>query len=169
VNEKVTVEVAQTRLMKILIGQRHALLGSGRPDSFQAFVIDHGRFFHPMALPRAFKRGAMSACYANSYHMLLRHRKRHGLSYAEGYAFREATESAVLHAWCVDGDENVYDRTWKYAPAYFGIAFKPQFVIDTVKRRRARNDGEEFGVIDDWKSGNPLLHELKERPDVWKA
>jgi hypothetical protein len=131
-----------------------------------AFLREHGKFFQPRLLPKGIRGGQIKACYANSYRLLNRHGKRLGHAYVEGYALSDLL-NVHLHAWCVDGHGNVYDRTWNTGQAYFGVALKANFVNREIRQRKA--DGDlYFGFLDDWNNGWPLITQLADQPDLWK-
>jgi len=107
----------------------------------------------------------MKACYANSYRMLKRHGTAHDLTYVEGWSL---WGSAVFaHAWCVDRDDGVLDRTLN-CEAYCGVPFARRYVVSVIEARRRAGD-LYFGLIDDWEAGWPLLRELADRPERWRA
>ena len=130
------------------------------------FLREHGRFFQPQSLPAGIRRGQIKACYANSYRLLNRHGKRLGLVYVEGYALSDVLNEH-LHAWCVDRQSNVYDRTWNSGQAYFGVALKTNFVNREIRQRKANGD-LYYGFLDDWNNGWPLTQRFADQPDVWK-
>ncbi len=132
------------------------------------FVRMYGTFFTPTPLPKGIRPGGIGVCFANSYRLLKRHGKRLGLAYAEGYAISENVEmNPTLHAWCVDRDGTVYDPTWKNGRAYFGIAFKRDYVFDTIKQRETNGD-LYFGLLDDWANRYPLIRNLGNRSNIWQ-
>lgn len=128
------------------------------------FVRKYGRFFEGQPLPKKYRSGGIQVCFANSYRMALRHQ----LIYVEGYAIPAHSSLGTLHAWCVDHNGMVLDRTWRPAKAYFGIPFQTQFLKRTIAARR-KGLGEEyyFGLLDDWQSGHSLIEELGDMPELW--
>jgi hypothetical protein len=127
------------------------------------FVRRYGRLFEARNLPKPFRRGPIGACYANSYRMAV----RTGLTYVEGYALGHHG-SAQLHAWCVDDDGGVFDRTWVDALAYLGVAFRTSYLKEVIGRRRRRHN-LYYGLLDDWRARWPLEKELSDSPHIWSA
>lgn len=150
--------------------QRHLLeIGSQRHSVVGPFLREHGRFFDPQPLPKGIRRGTIQVCFANSYRLLKRHGKRLGLAYCEGYTISAKYRHCYLHAWCVDHHGRVYDPTPTGSGnlAYLGVAFKTDYVINTIKERETGGD-LYFGFLDDWAKGHPLIKELGDRPEIWK-
>lgn len=127
------------------------------------FVERYARIFEPRNLPKPLRRGRLGACFANSYHMAI----RHGVTYVEGYAVTQWGR-AHLHAWCIDGGGTVFDRTWDDALAYFGIPFRTSFLKKTIWERRLAGD-LYYGLLDDWTAGFPLITAAADSPGIWLA
>jgi hypothetical protein len=106
-------------------------------------------------------------CFKNSYNMAI----RHGITYVEGIASKESEPLYPQHhAWCIDSDGKVLDRTWGIAFAYFGIPFKTKFVRALLtERKQRRPDSMYYGVLDDWQSKHPLINLYGEQPELWLA
>ncbi|REJ64999.1 MAG: hypothetical protein DWQ31_19635 [Planctomycetota bacterium] len=125
------------------------------------FVRRYGRLYKPQPLPRPFRAGRIRACFANSYRMAVRHR----LTYVEGYA-ATVNRHGHLHAWCVDEDGNVFDRTWRIGIGYFGIPFKISYVSKVIRERKRQGD-EYYGLLDDWQQKHPLITTVGDQPELW--
>ncbi len=70
--------------------------------------------------------------------------------YVEGYAVSDSNDLPMLHAWNLDTDAFVVDRTWNpHGRIYLGVIF-PLVVIP-------RNRGTQYAVIDDWEQDYPIL------------
>jgi len=100
--------------------------------------------------PFGFAMMTPKQCFDNAYWLAS---SRVGLRYVEGYA---TSVIPILHAWCVDGNDQVIDLTWREfshtneVPSYFGAVFP----LATVKAcRSARN----CSVLQDWENGYPVL------------
>ncbi|MES0881774.1 hypothetical protein [Roseibium sp. SCP14] len=92
-----------------------------------------GSQFHPkIDASSRLPRGRAKSCYANATAYALTH---NDLFYSEGYALDPALPLPFQHAWLVDEMGDVVDPTWKDAEqhVYFGIAFKPDFLIEMLK------------------------------------
>lgn len=127
------------------------------------FVERHGQLFTPQELPRQYRGGKLAVCFANSYRMAV----RHDLTYVEGYAVTRDGHGH-LHAWCVDDEGRVLDRTWRSGLGYFGIPFQLTYLKSVIRRRKQRGD-EYYGLLDDWEAGFPLIRLHGSETDVWLA
>lgn len=110
-------------------------------DSASA-LIKYGREFRPLGPnPPWLRVGARQNCFNNSLAYAV---VRSDVSYAEGYAIEPDLVIPVHHAWLVDSTGRVIDPTWSDTTdhLYFGIAFKRDFVIETMKR-----NGNEAGIL----------------------
>lgn len=116
------------------------------PRSFERFVLQHGEEHQPHTT-KCLHRGKMKECFMNAYRLV--DRSNGALWYCEGFAW---SIIPVLHAWAVDKDGNVFEPTWRdIGISYFGIAFKMEFVRDTILRRG------RYGVIDDMENRFELI------------
>lgn len=139
------------------------ILGRCVPNSIVTpFVKRYGRQFQPQPLPKVYRRGGFRVCFANSYRMAL----RHGLTYVEGYAIASGKELGCLHAWCIDSQGMVLDRTWGLGRAYFGIPFQTQFLKRTIEARR-RGGNLYFGLLEDFEGKWHLIEHLGDMPELW--
>jgi len=110
------------------------------------FLLRHGSFYTPTALPQEVTRGIMKACYHNAFRLAAR---RKSLRFVEGVAVGIIP---VDHAWCVNARGEVIDPTWEDATsgerakrAYFGVE------INLTAVRRAIRDHESYSVLQsDW-------------------
>lgn len=96
-------------------------------------LLQFGSEFHPsLDASSRLPRGDAKACYANATAYALTHSN---LFYSEGYALDPALPIPIQHAWLVDEIGEVIDPTWKDAEqnVYFGIAFRPDFLIEMQK------------------------------------
>jgi hypothetical protein len=98
-------------------------------NSIEEAVLHYGRWWIPQRRPRQWSnKFAYKACFENATRVLLEARWRKGLDlyYVEGYAVG-ASGFPVHHAWVVDADGRVIDRTWTQndvaGGSYFGIPF----------------------------------------------
>lgn len=94
------------------------------------FILDHGRYWPFLPLPKSIKPGPERECYRNAALLALGDPR---FTYVEGYA---AYTVPLLHAWCVDDAGNVLDVTWRSregTPEYFGVPFRRSYL---EKRRR---------------------------------
>lgn len=114
----------------------------GIPD----FVLREGRIFEPRPLPNGMDYMEINHCYKNAFWTAL----QEGFSYVEGYAVSNSNAIPMLHAWNLDVDGFVVDRTWNpHGTVYFGVIFP----LAVVPRKR----GRQYAVIDDWEHGYPIL------------
>ncbi len=111
----------------------------------EAFVLEHGHIMKSKPLPSNVDAGEMKMCFKNAHETAV----LHGYDYVEGFA---VSFIPVLHAWCVDNDNNVIDPTWEDGKAYYGVVFPLSYVSKTIVKRKA------WGVLDAWDIGFPLLH-----------
>lgn len=126
-------------------GQFHYL---GIPD----FLLREGQFFEPRPLPAGVDVLEIRHCYQNAFWTALQER----LVYVEGYAVSSELDLPLLHAWNLDGDGFVVDRTWSpHGRLYFGVIFP----LAAVPRKR----GTQFPIIDDWEHGYPILRKAWNR------
>jgi len=139
--------VDQLESIARLLRSRQSTRPDGLPyNSIYDFVLKHGQPFNGQPLPACFRRGGFKLCFANSARMAERHRE---LTYVEGFAHAPLLQGEpVHHAWCVDRNGLVYDRTWAFEPEreYLGIPFKLSLV-----RQLIRLSGE-YSVLDRWEA-----------------
>jgi hypothetical protein len=84
-------------------------------------------------------------CYKNAFRTAL----EENFVYVEGYAVSNS-DTPLLHAWNLDADAFVVDRTWNpHGRIYLGVVF-PLSVVP-------RKSGKQYPVIDDWEHGYPIL------------
>lgn len=94
------------------------------------------------------------ACFANAYRLA----RELNYCYVEGYAYKLVFP--MLHAWVIDSKGMVLDPTWGivkdgYKKYYIGIPLDINFVNISISRQG------EYGILDDWKSGFPLLRKFE--------
>ncbi len=114
---------------------------------FEEFVLVNGKEYKNHN-PVKVKYGRMKECFKNAFYLADRDEK---YIYVEGFATTKHLGLPLLHAWCVDKQGNVYDPTWRDGDEYYGVPFRMEYVRKTILRKKT------FGVIDDWKSGFPLM------------
>lgn len=130
-------------------------LGVKKPEGYhylciEDFVLQHGREF-PILSPNAerYQRRPLKACFDNSFQMVSRSRGR--LRYVEGYAM--GAFFPVHHAWAIDEQDRVIDRTWRETGiGYFGIIVPLDYV-------RSIRTFDNLCVLDRWQDNYPLLRE----------
>jgi hypothetical protein len=114
-------------------------------EGMQDFILREGQFFEPRPLPAGIDYMEIKRCYQNAFQTALEER----FVYVEGYAL-SAFHGLHLHAWNLDPDGFVVDRTWNpHGRVYFGVIFPLEFV--------PRKSGKQYPVIDDWEHGFPIL------------
>ena len=101
------------------------------------FVLKHGRAWPSRKLPKAYRRGREGECWGNSQRRLLRAPDK--LIYVEGYAWSSNVGLPFPHAWLADDTGEVLDLTWANPElsAYFGVAFRSKYVLETMVRRKS--------------------------------
>jgi hypothetical protein len=130
-------------------------LGVEPPEGYhylclEDFVLQNGQAF-PELSPHAgrYIQRPLKACFDNTFQMVSRSRGK--LRYVEGYAM--CGFFPVHHAWAIDEDERVIDRTWSDpGTGYYGIIVP----IDYVRNIRTRDN---VCVLDRWQEDYPLLRE----------
>jgi hypothetical protein len=91
-------------------------------DSPYDFLLQHGRWYTPAALPPDIPRGAPKSCFGNAIVAAI----LYDLTYVEGYASLNIGQGAIPfeHAWCTDASRRVYEVTWpEIGMAYYGVEF----------------------------------------------
>jgi hypothetical protein len=101
------------------------------------FLLQHGVWYPPVPFPPGIRKGRKRCCFRNA--AVLAIEQHPSFKYVEGYALYPKM-SPVLHAWNVDSDGNLFDRTWKNGgTAYLGVVFCTTRVVT--------NDGWCCGVF----------------------
>lgn len=103
-------------------------------------IMKYGSAFQPLdQQPQWLRHGPARDCFNNATAYAA---VRDDVLYAEGYALEPELMLPVQHSWLVDRDGKVIDPTWKDTRdhAYFGIAFKRDFVCDQLVKN-GRNAG----------------------------
>lgn len=119
-------------------------------SSVEHWLLLHGRLWTPPSVTVPMRP---RQCFDNAFNMVWNTRRRRQrdqrLRYVEGYAMAIIP---VLHAWCVNGLDQVVEPTWtEPGVAYFGAVFE----LDAVQERR--RVGSELSMLDDWERRYPLL------------
>lgn len=106
-----------------------------------AYLLKHGRVWSPKVTPQDVRRGKARRCYVNAFELALANPGRY--FYVEGYA---TSAIPVPHAWCVDRQGRVIDRTpyWEESTDYFGI----KFTIKTLHAIQRITEG--YGALAHW-------------------
>src|SRR5258708_36423613 len=142
----------QYRLLSHLAKERDLMSGQmknpsqfyyqGMPD----FILREGQFSEPRPLPAGIDHLEIRHCYKNAFQTAL----EESFVYVEGYALSASHNLPLLHAWNLDAEGFVVDRTWNpYGRVYFGAVF-PLAVVRVKK-------GKHYPVIVDWGKGYPIL------------
>lgn len=141
-----------------LAGERDLMSGRMKnPNQFHYkgiadFLLREGQFFEPRPLPAGIEYLAIRHCYRNAFRTALEER----YVYVEGYAVSASYKLPILHAWNLDRDGFVVDRTWNpHERVYFGVVF-PLAVVPIQR-------GKHYPVIDDWEHGFPILRRAWDR------
>jgi hypothetical protein len=125
-------------------GQFHYL---GIPD----FILREGRFFEPRPLPAQISNLKIGHCYLNAFRTAL----EEDFAYVEGYAVSSSNNIPLLHAWNLDADGYVVDRTWNpHGRIYLGVVIP----LTAIPRKRRT----QYAVLDDWEHGYPVLRKAWE-------
>lgn len=115
------------------------------------FLIQHGRLWEPAPLPGDVPLGEPKRCFENVAMFVV---ERDDLTYVEGYALPQDCPIPIPHAWLVDRDGGVVERTLRSpGTVYFGVAFRTSVVIG-----RMLKTGYATSMLDDWRHDWPLLH-----------
>lgn len=127
------------------------------------FLLEHGERFEPRPLPREYEHLEPNKCFWNALVTAV----VDGLDYVEGFTLSHFGD-AYLHAWNVDEDGHVVERTWRArsmaqqrqaaALAYIGVRFTADRADDCSW------DGDAC-VVNDFRRGWPLLREPWIGPD----
>ncbi len=111
-----------------------------------AALLKFGRQFHHVDRhPTGLRKGALGQCFRNCTSALMQYvgDPHPPFLYAEGYAFDAELGMPFAHAWLVDPTGRAIDLTWRDPEhaIYFGITFKPDFLIEAMRRT------EVYGVL----------------------
>jgi hypothetical protein len=102
------------------------------------FILREGQFFEPRPLPAHISYLEFRHCYINAFRTAL----EENFVYVEGYAVSSSNDIPMLHAWNLDADGFVVDRTWNpHGRIYLGVVFP----LAVIPRKR----GTQYAVIDD--------------------
>ncbi|QLE46450.1 hypothetical protein FD723_40270 (plasmid) [Nostoc sp. C052] len=108
--------------------------------SFCGFLLKYGQAY-PKKIKRTFT-GEERQCFRNCTIGILENKN---LIYCEGYAINQIFPFKTHHAWLINELGEVIDPTWDNEDgidnAYFGIAFKPDFVC------KIANKTKHYGVL----------------------
>ncbi len=116
------------------------------------FILREGQFFEPRLVPSRSEYLEIGHCYKNAFWTAL----QEGFVYVEGYAFLAFHDLPMLHAWNLDSDGLVVDRTWNpHGRVYFGVVFP----LSVIPRKRRT----QYAVLDDWAHGYPILKKAWDR------
>ena len=100
-------------------------------------MLRHGRAWYIGERTFAGRRARRKQCYMNSYTFA---DENPGMIYVEGWCWREYLFE-FEHAWCIDPNGQVIDRTLREADGYYGIPFRWEYVRATVSSTK------EYGII----------------------
>jgi hypothetical protein len=95
-------------------------------------LLKYGRHFSPVsAKPEWLRIGEQRDCFNNATKAAVQHSD---VLYAEGYVLEPELQMPVQHAWLIDASGGVVDPTYPNTNdhAYFGIAFRGDFVVDML-------------------------------------
>jgi hypothetical protein len=86
--------------------------------TIQPYVIEHGRPFTGIKLPKGYRRRAEKQCFFNAGMLAMESRG----TYVEGYAIRRAN-ILIHHAWITVDNVHAIDVTWTHPEqsGYFGV------------------------------------------------
>lgn len=108
-----------------------------RYQSVDEFVMKFGRNWTPSIPPAGTKFGEPKMCYLNAANHAI---FDPAVTYVEGYASMKLDgggEFPAQHAWCVDSEGRVIDRTWTTpGTEYFGVAFKTKYVREMMLKTK---------------------------------
>jgi hypothetical protein len=110
------------------------------------FILREGQFFESRPLPAGIDFWEINHCYKNAFWTAL----QESFSYVEGYAISSLFSLPMLHAWNLDPEGFVVDRTWNpHGRVYCGVVFP----LSVIPRKRRT----QYAVLDDWAHGYPIL------------
>ncbi len=125
-----------------------------RTKSAAHFILDHSFTFEGPV--KVLPGGVAKDCYRNAALLAIGSR---AMIYREGFAIPNGFGFPVEHAWCLNGQGNIFEVTWEKAGRdYVGIRFKTSWL------RRYLMRSKMSGVLD-----FAGLRELDKTPPVWKA
>jgi len=127
--------------------------------TMEQFVLHHGWWYAPCALPLSVRPGTGQRCFGNAFDLA---QADLSLMYCEGYAIGK---SGILihHAWVTDGKGSAIDNTFaEPGRAYAGVPFQLLFLL-----QRAVKNHAVITVLDDWEHDWPILGDLGDRPGEW--
>lgn len=114
----------------------------------QEFVLKHGVWYRPTAIPLLTLKGAPKQCYGNAIVLCL----KYGWKYVEGFAL-PPFGIPVQHAWNLDEQGVVWDTTWMNTGlAYLGVEF-------SLGRADDASWNGDASVLDDSNRGFPIFKE----------
>lgn len=125
--------------------------GSQKRDH-RPFVLEHGAFYDPVALPPEVPKMPVGYCFKNCQQLALLDGR---WLYCEGYA---VNPYPMMHGFLINERGQAFDPTWAscedfhLGTAYFGVPISREYL--RVHRER-RN--KTFAVIDDYVAGWPIL------------
>jgi len=102
------------------------------------------------------RRGSLKACYWKAAMFAIKHPE---LKYVEGFAFGPPNDVVYAHAWNVDDEGRVIERTWNVFDhwveqmTYYGVAFEIKEVA------------KQIIVRDDFSPVLPIVAEFQRRAD----
>jgi len=99
-----------------------------------SFVLKYGQAFEAARRPKGMRKGRAGSCFINA--LLLAMDEHFSYTYVEGYGCSEG--HFVHHAWCINDNGEVLDRTWDKPEecSYFGIPFLASFIREQVRQTR---------------------------------
>jgi len=111
-----------------------------------AALLKYGRHFkHVDRYPIDLPKGPLGECFKNCTRALMPmiHDCDPPYFYAEGYALDAKLGLPFEHAWLVDAAGRAIDLTWRdtHHAVYFGVTFKPAFLLEAMRRT------EVYGVL----------------------
>ena len=115
-----------------LLKDRVYLRMQGVPEGYHYagisdFLLRHGVWYPSVPFPAGIRKGRKRFCFRNA--AVLAIEQRQSYRYVEGYALYPEL-GPVHHAWNVDNDGNLFDRTWKNrGAAYLGVMFSTRRVV----------------------------------------
>lgn len=118
----------------------------GPAFGFAAALLKFGRHFeHVKHRPTGLSIGPLGQCYKNCTRAMMHFIADNAppYFYAEGFALDSELGIPYEHAWLVDRNGRAIDLTWKKTAnaVYYGVTFKPEFLLETMRRT------EVYGVL----------------------
>jgi hypothetical protein len=98
------------------------------------FLLKHGRFFTPKALPKVYRAEKRGSCYLNAQSLGM---DLADLTYVEGRGL-DIVGFDYDHGWCVDSEGGVIDPTWTgrrgrtLCKAYFGVPLAESYFVKVI-------------------------------------